>query len=357
MKVLHLPESVGGNSWGLVQGEKALGINSICLYTSANWFQYPSDINLRLDKISNNYFKVLKLFKLFTGIRNNYDVFHFNFGRSLLNFPNYGIFQLDLPFYPKSSKLFVTYNGCDARQKFATIRRNDISACHDPECYNGMCNSGKLDRLKKKSIRKMANYVRHMWALNPDLLHFLPMEKSSFLPYSVPQDNIERCTPDLSKRKLFIIHAPTDRACKGSRYIFDAINSLKKSHNHLFDFVSVENIPHKTALNLYQKADIVIDQLLVGWYGAFAIEVMSMGKPTICKITEENLPFIPKQMAHDVKNAFIKADPSNIKDVLLKCIEDREFLRQKSEAALEYARTWHYPKYVASITKQAYESL
>ena len=37
MKILHLPTSVGGNSWGLAQGEKALGLDSKVLIDSNNW--------------------------------------------------------------------------------------------------------------------------------------------------------------------------------------------------------------------------------------------------------------------------------------------------------------------------------
>jgi hypothetical protein len=81
-----------------------------------------------------------------------------------------------------------------------------------------------------------------------------------------------------------------------------------------------------------------------------------MGKPVICRIEEEDLHFIPKQMAADLKDAFIQGEETNLKEVILRCIEDREFLQRKSEAGLDYARTWHDPKYVAGITKEAYES-
>ena len=33
------------------------------------------------------------------------------------------------------------------------------------------------------------------------------------------------------------------------------------------------------ALKIYEEADIVIDQVLIGWYGGFGVEVMKMGKP------------------------------------------------------------------------------
>ena len=38
----------------------------------------------------------------------------------------------------------------------------------------------------------------------------------------------------------------------------------------------VENTPHTKALKIYEEADIVIDQVLIGWYGGFGVEVMKM---------------------------------------------------------------------------------
>jgi glycosyltransferase involved in cell wall biosynthesis len=356
MRVLHLPTSVGGMAWGLAQGERSLGLESEVLYTNSSWTDYPANINLRLEEVQSKLAKLGKLFRTFLAIRGNYDIFHFNFGQSLINFQRFEICNAEVPFYPKEKKLFVTYNGCDARQKYPTIERTLLSACQSSDCYDGMCNSGRMDSTKRRSIAKMARYVRHMWAVNPDLLYFLPQEKSSFLPYSVNLDNISLARPSFENRKLMIVHAPTNRAVKGSDVILTALEKVQEAHGSKIEFKIVENLPQDQAIRIFEQADIFIDQILIGWYGGVAVEVMSMGKPVLCRIAEEDLHFIPGKMAADVKDAFINVSPSDISEVLLRCIEDREFLKRKSEAALEYAQTWHNPLYVAGITKEAYES-
>lgn len=356
MRILHLPTPVGGMPWGLAQAERDLGLNSKVLYTKSNWLNYPCDINLEIDQISGNLRKFLKLFSTFISIRKKFDVFHFNWGSSLFNLGKFGFPQAELPFYPNTAKLFVTYNGCDARQKYPTMSRSTTAACHDPACYNGICNSGKRDKIRQKNIIKMSKYARHMWAVNPDLLHFLPPEKSSFLPYAVNSDNIRFIKSDFSKKKLRIVHAPTERAVKGSQYILGALEQLQREYPDNIEVNLVENISHQRAIQIYKQADFVIDQVLIGWYGSFAIEVMSMGKPVICRIEDQDLKFLPQKMKQEVKQAFIHADPATIKEVILKCIEDRNYLKLKSEAAIEYARSWHDPKFVASITKREYAS-
>ena len=108
-KILHLPSSVGGMAWALSQGEKKIGYESEVLVTDESWLDYPNDRVVRLgsSKIKNTY----KLFKEFLQIRSNYDVFHFNFGSSLLNLKKIGLNLFDLPFYPKEKKMFMTYSG------------------------------------------------------------------------------------------------------------------------------------------------------------------------------------------------------------------------------------------------------
>jgi len=351
--ILHLPTSVGGNPWGLSQGERSLGLESSVLYRKSNWLNYPYHINLHLEN-HKNYIKFIKLISAFFKLRNQYDIFHFNFGSSLIHAPEYGLYHLELPFYPKNKKLFVTYNGCDSRQKYPTMQRRKISACHQSDCYDGICNSGKMDRMRQKSIRKMTKHVKHIWAVNPDLLYFLPEDKSSFLPYSVIVEN-KRYLPYFSNKKLNIVHAPTNQAAKGSSYILQALEDIQKTHSNEVDIQIIEGIPHAQATKMYQQADLIIDQLLVGWYGGFAIEVMNMRKPVICRIEKDDLHWLPKEMAVDVLEAFIQAEPNNIKEVILRCIADRQFLKEKSEAAIEYANKWHHPEYVASITKANYE--
>ncbi len=355
MKVLHLPSSVGGNARGLAQGERALGLDSEVLATTDNWLAYEADINLNLQNAPGKLEKLVRLTKTFLSVRNKYDVFHFNAGSSLIHSIPYRLNHLDLPFYPATAKLFVTYNGCDARQKFPTMRRTRISACHNAGCYHGMCEYGAYDAQRRRSILKMARYVRHMWAVNPDLLHFLPRDKASFLPYSISWDRLDPAPPPLGT-KLKIVHAPTNREAKGSEYILAALNKLAHSQPDAVDIRLIENIPHREALRLYQDADVIIDQIVIGWYGGFAVETMKMGKPVIARIAREDLQFVPPAMATDVQATVINADPDTIYDVLVKCVGDRTFLRERSQASIEYANKWHDPKYVASLTKEKYET-
>lgn len=354
MRVLHLPTSVGGNAWGLAQAEKGIGLHSDVLVATESVMNYPADIRLYLDKVPSVKKQFLKALWAFLRLRRKYDVFHFNYGTSLVHFPHKNWAKMfDLPWYPKKAKLFVTYNGCDARQKYKTMERRTVAACHDAECYGGRCNSGEEDRLRREGIEKMALYTEHMFALNPDLLHFLPKEKSSFLPYTVSSFDLPLCLPTF-EGKLKVVHAPTNRAIKGSGIILPALERLVAKYPKEIEVILVEGLPYEKALQIYRQADLIIDQMLLGWYGAFAVEAMLMGKPVVVYIESDDLHFVPKAMSKDLLETVIHASPKNIYDVLERSIQDRLFLKERAESGLEYAHKWHSPEYVAQLTQQYY---
>ena len=61
-----------------------------------------------------------------------------------------------------------------------------------------------------------------------------------------------------------------------------------------------KKLSNKEARKRYETADILIDQLLAGWYGGLAVELMALGKPVICYIREDDLKYIPKEMRDEL---------------------------------------------------------
>jgi hypothetical protein len=353
MRVLHLPTLVGGMAWGLAQGEKRLGLDSKVLTTSSTRFGYPHDISLHWENKSAVRVLLDSLW-VFLKYRNQFDVFHFNFGSTLIDFKRYGIHHWDLPFYPSSKKIIFTYNGCDARQKYRTMERTSIAACHEKGCYAGICDNGKRDRMRRKRIRVASKHAHHLFAVNPDLLYFLPNNISSFLPYGLGNWYDLQATPYRIGKKIKIVHPTTDRTAKGSNYILRILENLKKRYP--IEILLVENTPNKKALEIYAQADLLIDQVLAGWYGGVAVEGMRMGKPVCVYIREEDLNFIPKTMANDLREAVININLSNMERIMEDIFQNPQQLFKVSQAGLEYVNKWHDPVFVAGITKSVYES-
>lgn len=358
MNVLHLRTSVGGNAYGLSRAERELGFNSDVLVAGSNPLRYPADISVNYSQDASSlaqFLRSLTLLKAFLSVRSKYDVFHFNFGSSLIHLPRKGLPLLDVPFYPRRAKRIFTFNGCDARQKYSTMQRCQTSACHHSDCYGGICCDIKVDKSRKDCILKVDKYADAIFALNPDLLYFLP-ERAQFLPYTIASWNEISPTPWTNIHPpLRLAHAPTNRVAKGSDAVFAAVDSLQKEYGKdriVLD--CIENIPHAEAIARYSKCHLVVDQLRVGWYGALAVEAMRLGKPTLVYLREEDFHFLPAGMANDCRSAFVHAHEGNLVDVLRPFVEDISLLQPIREAAIEYVHKWHDPLKVARIVTEKY---
>jgi glycosyltransferase involved in cell wall biosynthesis len=351
VRILHCPTSTGGNAWGLSQAERKLGLDSTVLIFQNTWLDYPADINLRLDR-SSKLVKYLRMSSFFLEAVRKYDVFHFNFGLSLFFIPRLNLF-LDVPILKQvGKKIVVTYQGCDARQREFCINNFPISACMERDCAGGQCNE-RTDVQKRKRIALHGKYADRVFALNPDLLYVIP--NGEFLPYA--SVDVREWVPSQEKgnRKNFnIFHAPTNRGAKGTKYILEVVEKLREKHKRI-ELNLVENLPHAKVKEIMQAADLVIDQLLVGWYGAVAVEAMALGKPVVCYVREEDLRFIPRRMEEDLP--IINANPENLYQVLDRHINNRKTLSLIGEKSRSYVERYHDPIKIAQQMKELYESL
>jgi len=129
-----------------------------------------------------------------------------------------------------------------------------------------------------------------------------------------------------------------------------------RSEGIRFEFQLVEGLTHLEARKQYESADILIDQLLVGWYGGLAVELMALGKPVVSFIREEDLDYIPNKMREELP--IVRATPATFVSVL------RELLTTPAETLLELGRrsrafveNWHDPIKIAADMKVEYEEI
>lgn len=351
MKILHLPNNVAGNPSGLAAGERALGHDSRVLAINRSRYGFPADDQLAVEEMSWAG-RIATYVSTFVRVRSGFDLYNFSFGSSLWHFPQRGLYLLDLPFYDSRAKKIFTYQGCDARQKYPTMRRKEranetIAACFDKNCYGGMCNSGRKDLERHKGIEKAARHADHLFAVNPDLMYFLPEEKSSFLPYAIDDyyGLPRRRGPFFKDGVAHIVHAPTQREAKGSTYILRALEELANRHKGRFRLTLVENMDRRSALSVIATADLLIDQVLIGWYGGVAVEAMKMGVPVACFINDRDLGFIPTDMAREIP--VLRINPFDVGEKIAAFLADRDMAAELAAKGAAYVGRWHDPKAVA----------
>jgi hypothetical protein len=357
LSVLHCPTTVGGNAQNLARVERSLGLNSHSVTFRQSRYNYPVD-EILWDDGAQPVVQQLKCWGLLARARRDFDVIHYNFGSSILPWSlrsrRGGLSRREV--YPAYSSLCrwiecralrrkviaVTYQGDDARQGDYCRRHFAISIANEvgPEYY-----SPESDAIKRRSIARFGDYADLIYALNPDLQRVLP-KRAEFLPYAHIDLNEWVPLQRPPSRVPLVLHAPSHRGAKGTRFILEAINRVKGDGIPV-DFVLVEDLPHQEARRTYERADLVIDQLLAGWYGGFAVEAMALAKPVICYIREDDLAYIPAEMRAHLP--IINATPDSIYSVLKRWLTASPGeLRERGLESRRYVERWHDPIRVVS---------
>lgn len=372
LRVLHCPMVVGGNPQGLARAERELGLESWSVaFQAASYVGQQVDEVLVDDHSHRIIFEAKKWGLLWRAIR-NYDVIHFNFGKSILpprladsaasQYPGWmnRLYHLyarlldmnDLYLLSKLGKgILVTFQGDDARQGDFSLANFEISIASEvsPNYYSS-------DASKRWIISKFDRYADRIFYLNPDLAHVLSPQ-ATFMPYGHLDLRDWQALPmnEAGLKKPTLIHAPSHRQVKGTKYVLEAVKRLQQEGVE-FEFVLVEGLSHHEARRLYERADILVDQLFAGWYGGLAVELMALGRPVMCYIREGDLQYIPPQMREELP--IINVTPTTFYTVLKEWLTERkhEFpeLGRRSRA---YVEKWHDPLKIATMLKNEYETI
>src|SRR5439155_6674874 len=76
---------------------------------------------------------------------------------------------------------------------------------------------------------------------------------------------------------VVIGHAPTNRLIKGTRHVTAAVEALRHEFPRL-ELRLIEKQPWEAMPAFLAGCDILVDQLMMGWYGLLAIEGMAEGR-------------------------------------------------------------------------------
>lgn len=233
-------------------------------------------------------------------------------------------------------KMIVIYQGDDIRQKRKEIDPTETSLeTMGPEQYF----DPDLDKLKAKQGMLMGRYAHGIFALNPDLLLFLP-PTARFLPYfHVPLEDLIPRYPSFSSEVLRFAHAPTNRDVKGTHFIIAAVNQLKLE-GHAVELDLIENRTQAQALEAIARCDVYLDQLIVGWYGGVAVEAMGLGKPVVGFLSDKALAYCPAEIRDNIP--IIQSSPTEITQSLRELAQTHRFqLSELGRQAREFSNEHH----------------
>lgn len=178
-------------------------------------------------------------------------------------------------------------------------------------------------------------------------------------PLEIPLEYQIRKDPD----EILIYHAvgnyesrnSNEKNIKGTFYVIKAIEKLQ-SEGFKVKLMFFTNIPNIKIRYYQAQADIIVDQLNIGRYGATAREGMMLGKPVICYINNYELTESDKLISLQ-ECPLVSATEITIYDELKKLVMNKELRASISKKSRDYALKWHSSSSNAERYEEVYDRL
>lgn len=246
-----------------------------------------------------------------------YDVFFFLSGETLLTRK---LRPLEFRLYKLFGKRIVmSFVGADIRSPNYLQWKCE----HIYEFLQGTEEPKKTEPFQDKLIRDARKYAEKIFVSTPDLLDIIP--EAEYFPVMLDIDQFQRdfeaAEPfEKPDDEIWILHAPSEPRTKGSGHIHLVIEELEKEYENKVRFIlparNYQPVAHAYSVTRYElfrwykSCDVVIDQMLIGWYGMQTVEAIASGKIAVVFIEDKLKEFI-KPMP-----SLISCDIVSLKSVL-----------------------------------------
>jgi hypothetical protein len=223
-----------------------------------------------------------------------FDVFHFLSGELILTRKLRRFEMACYRFFGK--RVIMHFVGADIR----SVNYLDWKSQHMEDYLAGIPSPESLSMPYQKAlIQDALDYANTILVSTPDLLDIIPT--ATYLPVFLNWEHLPERTPKAPCPPLKILFSPSGTRTKGNQYIYHALDRLHKEYGDKVEIYTpgYENKEHfqysTTRYDLLKKMNeyhIVIDQMLIGWYGLKTVEALAMGCTVICYIDTQYKPFL-----------------------------------------------------------------
>ena len=333
-RVLLAPHEVAGQVALTAHALRLAGVDATA-YTQA----HPFDYGVRPDETipPGRLRPLLRAAQLVK----DHDAVHFQFGVSFL--PEYArLLDARLIKRLKHGRVLVTFWGSDIRRPSVDHARNPYYVPFPGE-----------DDARAERLMRGWSAITNGHAVIPDgasLAHvegfFAHVHRSRAM---VDVSRYEPHPPDPAKERPLVVHSPTNLAGKGTEHVRAAVQEARR-RGLAFEYREITGMTQAQALEVYAQADLIVDQVLAGGHGVFAIEAMSLAKPVLGDVRFA-APHLPADLP------IIQADRGVLTEVLCDWIQRPQDRHDTGLRGRAYAEREHDVHVVGRQLAQLYDDL
>lgn len=339
IKVLHGITASAGQPAILSAALKRMpGIAAECLQYAQPKFGYRKDLFFPVDNTQPR-----EMGEVFKSLAEGFDIFHFH-GRPFFYNPT----EAELPvgydlllLKAMGKRVFVHFRGSEVRLRSRFMALN-------PHAYDSEADAGTGSRFSEEAqieyIRRVSAIADGVFVVDPELQSYVP--EAQIVERAIDLEEWP-CIGVHDRERPLIVHAPSRRGTKGTEEILAVIEALR-AEGLEFDFELVEGLTNQQARKVYERADIVLDQMRIGWYGVLSVEAMALGKAVLCYIRPDLVHHLGAEPPLAV------SDLDRLKADLTRLIADKALRIDLGRRARAYCEAVHADTVVAAKLEGIY---
>lgn len=278
-----------------------------------------------------------------------HDIFHFYFNGGFLYKTNLFLLKAEFLLWKIiGKKVIVAAYGSDVRQESITRKSGKYHAYMDMTSEEIFNETQLTEQQIKSRITWIGRFSSTTISMG-DMIEYTPSSVNNIFYWAI---NTQDWYPvyETNNIKVKIIHAPNHKQYKGTRFLKNTIERLKKER-YPIDLVLIENMENAQARKHYEQADIVAEQFIIGWHGFFAVEAMALGKPVLCYIRKQE--YLPSW----IKSPIVNTNPDTLYENLKKLIENKKLRIKIGEKGRKYVENVFSLKRVGRRFQNIYEAI
>jgi len=356
VKILLLGD-YSGLSKNLKEGLIELG-HEVSLVSTGDGFKETVNSDFPLKNFDNVLLKMLdKIIFPLNRISNyyNYDVvqiiYHNMFGMAQIGYNYYILKKIK----EHSGKMFL--NSCG--EDYFVYKSKD-KLRYNPWDESKNSNMG-IDKLVNKkwyvtNNLKVANLVD---GIIPSLYTYAEAYRNHkkimpTIPFPMNVNDIKFTPPIIENGKLKVFHGLNREDYKGTKYIREAMERLKRNYPNDVEILIDGKMPLKQYLKILEKTNVVVDQALSYEYGMNAVYSMAMGKVVL----SGNEPECQKEFRRsDIPIINIKPSVEDIYNKLEKLVLNKKDVIEIAKKSRLFVEDFHHHVKVAQQYIDAWNSV
>ena len=173
------------------------------------------------------------------------------------------------------------------------------------------------------------------------------LDKNFWSPAQLIPTNFKLNIPSSKVKVLHAVGNYDSRSSKGNRtikstHIYVPLIEKLKNNGHNVELIFFKDIPNKSFKYYQLQADIVVDMLSFGFFGANIREAMMLGKVCVCYLRPSWLEEMRKEIPNYVDELpVVSANENDIEEVLIDLISNSDKRKEIGRKSREFAVKWH----------------